>query len=75
MLCYSEVFNDTSFLQTESGDYLLLSPGGQSFAAADFDQGVIIEEEDGMCSQLIYVWFVYAKSLLLDFHYHVIMLL
>ena len=50
MLCYSEVFNDTSFLQTESGDYLLLSPGGQSFAAADFDQGVIIEEEEeGMC--------------------------
>ena len=49
MLCYCELFNDTSLLQTESGDYLLLSPGGQSFAAADFDQGVIIEEEEGMC--------------------------
>ena len=41
----SDVFNDSSFLQTDSGDYLLLSPGAQS-VVADFEQGIIVEEEE-----------------------------
>ena len=39
------MYNDSSFLQTESGDYLLMSPGGESLAA-EIDQGVIVEEEE-----------------------------
>lgn len=40
----SDVYNDSTFQQTDSGDYLLMSPSGQSLAA-ELDQGIIVEEE------------------------------
>jgi len=50
----SDMFNDSSVLQTENGDYLLLSPGALSVAGTETEQGIIIEEgEYSLSDQLV----------------------